>query len=83
MHGNVGEWCQDFYDPNFYQTPNGNSPTGPASPLSPKSRRVIRGGDWWTTAVRCRSTFRGYGDQVTRSDDLDFRLMRQIAVVAK
>ncbi|MDA1015777.1 MAG: formylglycine-generating enzyme family protein [Planctomycetota bacterium] len=79
MHGNVGEWCQDFYDPNFYQTPRRNDPTGPASRLSPKSRRVIRGGDWWTTAVRCRSAFRGYGDQVTRSDDLGFRLMRILA----
>jgi len=80
MHGNVGEWCQDFYDPNFYQTPRSNDPTGPAKRLSPKSRRVIRGGDWWTTAVRCRSTFRGYGDQVTRSDDLGFRLMRSLQV---
>jgi len=76
MHGNIGEWCQDFYDPNFYQTPQHSIPTGPDKPLSPKSRRVIRGGDWWTVAVRCRSTFRGYGDQVTRSDDLGFRLMR-------
>ena len=78
MHGNVGEWCQDFYDPNFYQTSNRDNPTGPAKPLAPKRRRVIRGGDWWTTAVRCRSAFRGYGDQVTRSDDLGFRLARSL-----
>ena len=78
MHGNIGEWCQDYYDPNFYNTPQSQNPSGPDKPLSAKSRRVIRGGDWWTMAVRCRSTFRGYGDQVTRSDDLGFRLIRQL-----
>lgn len=78
MHGNVGEWCQDFFDPGFYQTSRRSDPNGPATRLSPESRRVIRGGDWWTTAVRCRSAFRGYGDQVTRSDDLGFRLMRSL-----
>jgi len=72
MHGNIGEWCQDFYDPKFYGLPESSGPDGPAS----GSRRVIRGGDWWTNAVRCRSAFRGYGDQVTRSDDLGFRLSR-------
>ncbi len=72
MHGNIGEWCQDYYDPKFYGLPESSKPDGPAS----GARRVIRGGDWWTSAVRCRSAFRGYGDQVTRSDDLGFRLSR-------
>jgi formylglycine-generating enzyme required for sulfatase activity len=77
MHGNIGEWCQDYYDPKFYQTPQRNNPAGPSAGTGPsKSRRVIRGGDWWTNAVRCRSTFRGYGDQITRSDDLGFRVSR-------
>ncbi len=72
MHGNLGEWCQDYYDPKFYRLSESGNPAGPSS----GSRRVIRGGDWWTNAVRCRSAFRGYGDQVTRSDDLGFRLSR-------
>ncbi len=72
MHGNIGEWCQDYYDPKFYGLPASSNPAGPAS----GTRRVIRGGDWWTNAIRCRSAFRGYGDQVTRSDDLGFRLSR-------
>jgi formylglycine-generating enzyme required for sulfatase activity len=72
MHGNLGEWCQDYYDPKFYGLAESSNPDGPVS----GTRRVIRGGDWWTNAVRCRSAFRGYGDQVTRSDDLGFRLSR-------
>ncbi|MGE0607449.1 MAG: formylglycine-generating enzyme family protein [Pirellulales bacterium] len=72
MHGNVGEWCQDFYDLTSY--PKHYVTSRPE--LDPRSRRVIRGGDWWGNALRCRSAFRGYGDQITRSDDLGFRLAR-------
>ncbi|QDU95496.1 formylglycine-generating enzyme family protein [Lignipirellula cremea] len=72
MHGNMGEWCQDFYEPTSYPKHALNRPLGEAG----DTRRAIRGGDWWTTAIRCRSAFRGYGDQVNRSDDLGFRLAR-------
>ncbi len=40
MIGNVGEWCQDWYDANYYGTSPGSDPQGPASGQT----RVLRGG---------------------------------------
>lgn len=72
MHGNIGEWCGDFFEmtsyPKHLTSKGGDASTPP--------RRAIRGGDWWANGVRARSAFRGYGDQISRSDDLGFRLAR-------
>ena len=53
MHGNVWEWCQDWYSISY---PGGEviDPTGAASGTS----RVLRGGGWIDDAWRCRSAFR-------------------------
>lgn len=57
MHGNVWEWCGDRYGRTYYRTSPAKDPTGPAS----GSRRVIRGGDWYSDGRDCRSAFR-YAD---------------------
>ena len=52
MHGNVAEWCQDWYGP--YPGGIALDPQGPAT----GSVRVIRGGLWLRPASYCRSAWR-------------------------
>lgn len=54
LHGNVREWCRDWY---ALYTGDATDPTGPGS----GTYRVIRGGAWLDTAFHCRSADRiGY-----------------------
>jgi formylglycine-generating enzyme required for sulfatase activity len=73
MHGNVYEWCQDWYDKNY---PSGNvtDPTGPSS----GSLRVLCGGSWSSLAEFCRSAIRYGKFSVTRNLYLGFRLVREL-----
>ena len=52
MHGNVWEWCADWYGAYTADT---TDPVGPTS----GSSRVMRGGGWFNPAEVCRSALRG------------------------
>jgi len=54
MHGNVSEWCQDWYDTNYYKQSPASDPQGPSCELA----RVLRGGSWENDAKYCRSARR-------------------------
>jgi formylglycine-generating enzyme required for sulfatase activity len=53
-HGNVGEWCADWF--GTYPTTAQTNPTG----ASAGSCRVLRGGNFGTNAQNCRSSRRGF-----------------------
>jgi uncharacterized protein (TIGR02996 family) len=54
MHGNVWEWCSDWYDPAYYKGSPGVDAAGPDE----GDEHVLRGGSWIDCGHQCRSAFR-------------------------
>ena len=71
MHGNVWQWCEDYYGPY-------NDDLKPIDPLRSvkysEERRVLRGGSWNDPAVGCRAADRFRNCPDCRLQFLGFRV---------
>ena len=70
MHGNMVEWCSDWY--GEYNIDEKMNPKGPET----GKIKVIRGGGFWLPAWRCRSACRGGDPQGNRGAGLSFRIVK-------
>ncbi len=71
MHGNLCEWCSDWYDGEYYESSPDSDPQGP----SQGTDGVIRGGGWFYDARYCRSAQRSGSVPMLRSNFLGFRVV--------
>jgi formylglycine-generating enzyme required for sulfatase activity len=69
LHGNVAEWCQDWY--GVYPT---NSVTDPKG-LATGAARVYRGGSWMDNGVNCRTAQRFSANPTNSNNNLGFRVV--------
>lgn len=74
MHGNVYEWVEDCYHPDYK-----GAPTDGSAWLEPNCETLrIRGNDWGEAPVFSRSGNRNDIDPKTRGDWIGFRVVREL-----
>ncbi len=76
MHGNVSEWCSDYFVYDLGKT-EATDPAGPKS--SSDDKRVAKGGNFDISPVQCRSAAReGYSPVATEGQKFGFRIVKPV-----
>lgn len=84
MDGNVWEWCQDLYRPDYYQKSVAKNPQGPKDSYDPDEpnavKHVQRGGSFLCSddyCIRYKAGSRGKGEVSSGSNNLGFRCVKE------
>ena len=71
MHGNVEEWCLDWYSKKYMSIDPKDEQGG--------KHRVYKGGSWKSEAKYCRSAYRGQDSPISCSKSRGFRIVKKIS----
>ena len=85
MDGNVWEWCNDFYRPDYYEHSPASNPQGPADSYDPEEpgtiKHVQRGGSFICSdqyCIRYKAGSRGKGETSSAGNNLGFRCVKDV-----
>lgn len=82
--GNIGEWCLDWYDPEYYKNRERVNPKGPSRGKSIKAygregeARVVRGSWSGRSSIILRASERSFFFPTMPRFDIGFRIVREI-----